>query len=504
MQQQLVEAPQIENVDENTRVKTVTMKFGGTSVGSIEAIKNLVHIAQRARQPQDQNIVINVSAMSGVTDMLQSGILVAATGDSVSHHKIGQTLHDKHEAVLKALAPGELESVLAEIDDLIQGYVRFCDSVAVLGEVTPRALDFTMGLGERMSSRQGAAVLRAADIPAEAIDSTSIIVTDDCFQDSVPDLKLTCRNVQKVVVPVLKRGAVPVITGFIGATPDGICTTLGRGGSDYSAALIGVCLESDELWIWTDVDGVMSADPRIVPEAHTIESLTYREVGELAYYGAKVLHPKTIRPALEASIPIRVKNTLNPDHPGTLIVTDNGNNHNSVKAVTTMNNVGVIKIVRAVKAVTAVTDVGLITIEGKGMLGVPGIAARAFGAAAQTGTSVLLISQSSSEQSICFTVPCSNVETIVSALNTEFNREIERRDIDRVTSVGPLTIITVVGAGMRHTPGIAAQVFNAIAQSKVNVIAIAQGSSECSISFVVDDADTQKAVRSVHALTLKA
>lgn len=502
MQQQIAEA-QLENVSENARVKTVTMKFGGTSVGSIDAIKNVIHIAGQSRQPQAQNIVINVSAMSGITDLLQSGILGAATGDSDSHHAIGQTLHEKHEEVLKALAPDEAESVLAEIDELIRGYVRFCDSVAVLGEVTPRALDFTMGLGERMSARQIAAVLRAADIPAEAIDSSSIIVTDDCFQDAAPDLKLTCRNVQKVVVPVLKAGKVPVITGFIGATPEGICTTLGRGGSDYSAALIGVCLESDELWIWTDVDGVMSADPRIVSEAHTIDTLTYREVGELAYYGAKVLHPKTIRPALEASIPIRVKNTFNPDHPGTLIVTDNGNGPHSVKAVTTMNNVGVVKIVQAVKAVTAVTDVGLITIEGKGMLGVPGIAARAFGAAAQTGTSVLLISQSSSEQSICFTVPCSNVETIVNALNNEFSREIERRDIDRVTSVGPLTIITVVGAGMRHTPGIAAQVFNAIAQSEVNVIAIAQGSSECSISFVVDDPDTKTAVRCVHALTLE-
>jgi aspartokinase/homoserine dehydrogenase 1 len=501
MQNQLAEA-RVEDVDDNMRVKTVTMKFGGTSVGSIAAIKNLIHIAQHARRPGVQNIVINVSAMGGVTDMLQSGILAAATGDSDLHHKIGRTIYEKHEAVLQVLAPDEVESVLAEIDVLIQGYVRFCDSVAVLGEVTPRALDYTMGLGERMSARQIAAVLRGAGIPSEAIDSTSIIVTDDCFQNAAPDLKLTCRNVQRVVAPVLRAGRVPVITGFIGATPEGICTTLGRGGSDYSAALIGVCLESDELWIWTDVDGVMSADPRIVPEAHTVETLTYREVGELAYYGAKVLHPKTIRPALEANIPIRVKNTFNPDHPGTLIVTDNGNNHHAVKAVTTMNNVGVVQIVRAVKAVTAVTDVGLITIEGKGMLGVPGIAARAFGAAAQTGTSVLLISQSSSEQSICFTVPCSNVETIVNALNDEFSREIERRDIDRVSSIGPLTIITVVGAGMRHTPGIAAQVFNAIAQSEVNVIAIAQGSSECSISFVVDDADTKSAVRSVHALTL--
>jgi bifunctional aspartokinase / homoserine dehydrogenase 1 len=480
---------------------TITMKFGGTSVGSIEAIENLIQIIQDA-QAEGQQVAVIVSAMSGITNLLETGILGAAGGDAESHHAIGRTLREKHENVLKTLAPDEFEPVLAEIDDLIQGYVRFCDSVAVLGEATPRALDYTMGLGERMSARQIAAALRAANVSSTAIDATRLIVTDDCFQDAAPDLTATCKNVQQIIVPALDGGQVPVITGFIGATPDGICTTLGRGGSDYSAALIGVCLGSDELWIWTDVDGVMSADPRIVPGARTIDTLTYREVGELAYYGAKVLHPKTIRPALEASIPIRVKNTFNAEHPGTLIVADNGNGNHSVKAVTTMHNVGVVTIARPFKAVTAVKDVGMITVEGKGMLGVPGIAARTFDAAARTGTSVLLISQSSSEQSICFTVPCANIETIVNALNDEFEREIERRDIDQVTALLPLTIITVVGAGMRRTPGIAARVFGALAQAEVNIIAIAQGSSECSISFVVDATNTDSAVRSIHSLTV--
>jgi aspartate kinase len=367
---------------------------------------------------------------------------------------------------------------------MIDDYVRFCDSVGVLGEATPRAMDYTMGLGERMSAPQIAAVLRAAGIPARHVDATHMIVTDDRFQDAAPLMEPTCRRVQEIIPPVFKAGEVAVITGFVGATEGGINTTLGRGASDYTAAIVASCLGCDELWIWTDVDGVMSADPRVVPEASTIDTLSYREVSELAYYGAKVLHPKTISPVLEAGIPIRVKNTFNPEHPGTLIV-PNGEAAGE----------------QFFKAVTAVRDVGLVTVEGRGMLGVPGIAARTFGAVARTGTSVLLISQASSEQSICFMVPTGSVDTVVNTLTAEFEREIDRRDIDQIAALAPLTIITVVGSGILHVRGIAAKIFAAVADAGVNVIAIAQGSSECGISFAVSADDGDAAVRAIHALT---
>lgn len=464
-------------------MKTLTMKFGGTSVGSVAAVEHLVDIVQQVRADHVQGIVVVVSAMSGVTDQLQAGILGAADGDPQGHHVIGRALREKHLAVLQALASDACEPVMDEIDALLQSYVRFCDSVYVLGETTPRALDHTLGLGERMSARQVAAALRTAGVPAQAVDATALIVTDDRFQDAVPDLALTRRNIQAVLVPILEAGDVPVITGFIGATADGISTTLGRGGSDYSAAIIGACLGSDELWIWTDVDGVMSADPRIVPEACTLEVLSYREVGELAYYGAKVLHPKTIRPVLEAGIPIRVKNTFNAGHPGTLILPDGAGDGQPIRAV------------------TAIKEVGIINVEGKGMLGVPGIAARTFGAVARTRTSVLLISQASSEQSISFIVPRASAATVVDALNAEFEREIERRDIDRVTSKDPVTIVTAVGAGMIGVPGIAGKIFTEVARAGVNILAIAQGSSECSISFAVNAQDGDTAVRAVHTLT---
>ncbi len=283
---------------------------------------------------------------------------------------------------------------------------------------------------------------------------------------------------------MLDSGIVPVVTGFIGATKDGITTTLGRGGSDYSAALIGASLKAKEVWIWTDVDGVMTADPRMVPNAGTIEELSYREVAELAYFGAKVLHPKTIRPVIEAGIGLRICNTFNPDAPGTMIVANQDNRDNG-----------------KIKAVTIIRDQQMITIEGRGMLGIPGVAARTFGAVAATGTSVTLISQASSEQSICFTTNAESTPSVLESLQETFSSELQRRDIDRIWATDAVAIVTVVGAGMRHTPGIAGRVFSALGDQHVNVIAIAQGSSEVSISLVVDDAEAKDALLALHKLT---
>ena len=261
-----------------------------------------------------------------------------------------------------------------------------CDALGVLGEASPRALDAVGALGERMSIHLLAAALRARGVTAQAVDAASVVRTDDTFQAAVPLMDETRRLAAVELLPLLAAHEVPVITGFIGATADGVVTTLGRGGSDYSGAIIGAAIDADEVWIYTDVDGVMTADPRVVQGVRTLESLSYLEMSELAYFGAKVLHPKTILPALERGIPIRIKNTFNPSHPGTLVVgrSDEGGG--------------------GLKGVTAIRAQSLVTIAGRGMLGVPGIAARAFGAVARTGTSVSMISQASSEQSICFLV----------------------------------------------------------------------------------------------------
>jgi len=265
---------------------------------------------------------------------------------------------------------------------------------------------------------------------------------------------------------------------------------LGRGGSDYSAAIIGSVLPADDVWIWTDVDGVMTTDPRIVKDAKTLPEISYGEIAELAYYGAKVLHPKTIRPVVDAGIGLRICNTFNPSHPGTRLKANGKSNGKPVDG-------------QVVKAVTAIRKQRLVTIEGRGMLGVPGVAARAFSAVASTGTSVPLITQASSEQSICFAVPSEVAASVTSALQQTFAYEIDEEDIDHVWSTDDVSIVTVVGAGMRHTPGVAGKVFSQLGNNGVNVLAIAQGSSEVSISLVVDTADTENAVKALHQLIVQ-
>lgn len=470
--------------------KTLVMKFGGTSVGSVDALQYAVQIIRDAKRDWERVVVVT-SAMSGVTNLLLDSAASASHGKVDSLAQTAATLREKHFSAAEALMPNaaKLNQVIAEIDDLIFSLVDLCKAIAVLGEASPRAMDAVASLGERMSVRLLAAVVDSAGIPAQAIESTEFIVTNAHFQNAHPDFKITTEKTREKLYPLMDKGIVPITTGFIGATPEGAITTLGRGGSDYSAAIIGAVLPADDVWIWTDVDGVMTTDPRIVPQAITLPEISYNEIAELAYYGAKVLHPKTIRPVVDAGIGLRICNTFNPNHPGTRLIA-------SVKGNGKVNG-------KVIKAVTAIRKQRLITIEGRGMLGVPGVAARAFGAVASTGTSVPLITQASSEQSICFAVPAEIAPTVLSALEKAFAREIEDDDIDRVWATDDISIITVVGAGMRHTHGVAGRVFSQLGNNDVNVLAIAQGSSEVSISLVVDAADTENAVRALHELIIQ-
>ena len=319
-------------------------------------------------------------------------------------------LREKHFAAADALIQDvkRRTEIKEQIDALIFSFVDLCKAIAVLGEATPRALDAVASLGERMNVRLLAAIVESAGIKTKAIESTEFIITNDHFQNAHPDFEVTTQKTRHLVNPLLEEGVVPVTTGFIGATAEGVVTTLGRGGSDYSGAIIGAVLPADDVWIWTDVDGVMTTDPRIVSSARTLPEITYGEIAELAYYGAKVLHPKTIRPVIEAGIGLRICNTFNPSHPGTRLI---ANSREDLKP----RNGG-----QVVKAVTAIRKQRLITVEGRGMLGVPGVAARTFAAVASTGTSVPLITQASSEQSICFAVPTEAASTVVNQLEDDF------------------------------------------------------------------------------------
>jgi aspartate kinase len=463
-------------------MKTLVMKFGGTSVGSADAISQAVALIAEHAPAWDQTAVV-VSAMRGVTDALIEGAVTAARGDDQTYRGIVSDLRVRHTLEVAGLLadPATRTSLLREIDTYLDEYSAFCRSVHVLGEVTTRAMDTISSLGERINARIVAARLQQEGMSSQAVDATEIIVTDDCFQQAVPLMKPTRERVQQRLVPLMQAGIVPVVTGFMAATIDGITTTLGRGGSDYSASILGAALDASEVWTWTDVDGVLTADPRIVPDARIIPELSYTEVGELAYFGAKVLHPKTIRPVVEQNIPLWVKNTFNPACPGTRIVSQPKSTPGTVKAV------------------TAIHGLSMVTVEGRGMMGVPGIAARTFAAVASQGTNVLMISQASSEQSICFVIPTVDVAKVIAALEEEMALELARRDIDRVWSMDDIVIVSAVGAGMRGTPGVAARLFTALSSAHINVIAIAQGSSECSISLVIDAGQATQAVRQIHS-----
>lgn len=468
--------------------QTLVMKFGGTSVGSVDALVSARQIIQDAKRDWSRVVVVT-SAMSGMTDLLLKSALLALQGKTDSLSETESTLREKHFAAADALIQDKKlsEATKAEINCLIELLVELCRAIAVLGEASPRALDAVASLGERMNVRLLAAIVNDAGIKAQAIEATEFVVTNSHFQNAHPDFKITTEKTRKCLNPLMDEGIIPITTGFIGATPEGVITTLGRGGSDYSAAIIGRALPADDVWIWTDVDGVMTTDPRIASDARTLPEISYSEIAELAYYGAKVLHPKSIRPVVEAGIGLRICNTFNPSHPGTRLIANSKSNGKPVNG-------------QVIKAVTAIRKQRLVTIEGRGMLGVPGVAARAFGAVASTGTSVPLITQASSEQSICFAVPSETAPSVLDALEKAFVHEIEDDDIDRIWSTEDVSIITVVGAGMRYTVGVAGRVFSQLGNNGLNVLAIAQGSSEVSISLVVDSADTEKSVKALHKL----
>ncbi len=461
------------------------MKFGGTSVGSAAAIQQVVDVV-RQHLAEGHNLALVVSAMAGVTDLLLESAAAATSGDHDRLRVIGGIIRDKHYAVIETLiADASLrESSRNEVDSLLRAHMDLCDAIGIKGASTPEASDAIVSFGERLSSRVIAAVMSAQDLRVKQFDSSQFIITDDNFQDADPLWELTEARVIDGLLPEIDS-VTPVITGFIGSTPDGKLTTLGRGGSDFIAAIFAAYLACDELIIWTDVDGVMTTDPRLDERARVLPYVSYQEIGELAYYGAKVLHPKTVQPIVNRQIPLRVRNTFNPSHAGTLV---GARRHASATVI---------------KAITSVKNVSMLTVSGAGMLGVPGIAGRTFLASARAGANILMISQASSEQSFCFTVIDPMAGAVKAAVERELQREIAQNDVDSVDVMRDIVIITVVGSGMRGTPGVAGRVFSLLGARDINVLAIAQGSSECSISFIIAEEDLTRAVTELHSLALE-
>ena len=455
------------------------MKFGGTSVGDAPSIHKVVEIIRHASRETDLAVV--VSAMSGVTDQLVEAATQSEAGNGDAVETIFKRLRERHHAVLTALihsAPSR-SRISAEAEKVFHEGERLCQGTALLRELTLRARDSISSLGERLSAPLVAAVLAESEVASEAIDATDLIQTDSCHGAADPCMDRTRERCQRRLHPLLRKGVVPVVTGFIGATAEGVLTTLGRGGSDYSATILGAALDADEIFIWTDVDGMMTADPRLVPDACTIEEISYRESAELAHFGAKVLHPKTLRAVTQCGIPLWIRNTFAPERAGTKITSAAPSNAGGVKGL------------------TAIRDVALITVGGPGMAGVPDVLGRTFATTAAVRANILLISQSSSQNDICLVVSSAHASATVEALRREFTPDLAHEKVEHVRLDSTVSMVTVVGQNMRGSE-VVGRTFGALGRAGVNVIAIVQGSSECNLSFVVSRADMRAALVTTH------
>ena len=376
----------------------------------------------------------------------------------------------------------ELHRVLGEVGEIIADFRRIVSGIQMLGHRPPRAVDEAIAVGERLSALLVGEHLRSRGIAAQAVNAVDAIVTDAVFNNASPVMELTREKATTRLMPLLEAGTIPVVTGFNGATADGRPTTLGRGGSDFSASILAAALDAAELWIWTDVDGIMTADPRLVPEARVLSEITYSEAAELAYAGAKVLHPRTLAPLVERKIPVWSKNSFAPEKPGTRIV-----------SVLAAGNTGA-------RAVTSMANVALVSLEpaGSGVGGVH-VMARALDALDRANVEVLAISSSSYRQSFCFLVRSAELEAATQAIETALALELAHGYIHAMDVDLDVGLLAVVGEGMRGFSGVAGRIFTAISRENVNIIAIAQGSSELTISIVVRRSGLEKAVRAVHA-----
>jgi aspartokinase/homoserine dehydrogenase 1 len=452
-----------------------THKFGGSSLADADCFTT---VARLLTERDDDAQVIVVSAMTGVTNELMALAELASRADPVWQDRLDH-LTASHLTVVDALLEAPFADQLkAALEPRFENLHQLLASLELMGSTPVEVLELISGLGETWSARMLTALLRSRGAEAVFIDArdvlrvrpTELMVAVDWSASAALLAELRERQ------PARRY----VITGFVCRRQDGRISTLGRNGSDYSATIFGRLFESDEIHIWTNVDGVLSTDPRAVPQAVLLDHLSYREAFELAYFGARVIHPQALSPALEANISVRIRNTFNPDCPGTRI---DARGHPTPP----------------VKGISGMTDMALITIEGAGMIGVPGTAERVFSALHRAGVSVAMISQSSSEHSICVVVPARSAATATEVLQDAFEREIRHRLVQRVFSVPDIRILAIVGEGMAGTPGVAARLFAALARAGVNVRAIAQGASERNISVAVDEADADRALKAIHA-----
>jgi len=457
----------------------LVMKFGGTSMGSAERIRVAARLSaeHRAQRP----VVTVVSAMSQVTDLLLDSLRKAEAGDQSDLDRNTKQLYTRHFETCRELLPASRQEIaMAGIHRLIGEFSRIAKGMMMLGERPPRSIDEAVAIGERLSALMMAEFLESEGVRAEAINGADVITTDTVFGNATPLMEPTRERAAQVIRPLLDAGVLPVVTGFNGSTADGRPTTLGRGGSDFSASILAAALDASELWIWTDVDGIMTGDPRLVSDARVLDSVTYNEAAELAYNGAKVLHPRTLAPLVERQIPVWSKNSFAPEKCGTRIVSRTG-------------------AAQGPRAVTSMPDVALVSIEpANSALSGTRVMARALGALARANVEVLAITSSSYRQNFCFLVRQSELDRVTEYLEESLSLELAHGYLKPIQVDSSVGLIAVVGEGMRGTPGLAGRIFTAISRQKINIIAIAQGSSELTIAIVIHRDGLERAVRAIH------
>lgn len=454
-------------------------KFGGVAVGSAEAIRAAAeHVREAA-----PDVAVIVSAMNGVTDLLLDASQAALHGNQERYRKAAAVFEKRHLDIIAEVIRQKRrgDSLREMLKHSTEELLSMADSISVLRELTPRAQDAVAARGERVLARIFTEFLIENDIEAAYVDATDVIMTERRLGSVWPNFAKSERAAKKTVLPILAEGRVVIMPGYLGRGMDGEVVTLGRGGSDFSAAILARSIDASGVTLFKEVDGLMTADPKSVPSARVLAELHYREAAELAFYGAKVLHPRTMIPLVDRKIPLRLRNTFKPELPGTLIA-------DNVKPGE-----------YPVRALTAIHRQALIAIEGSGMIGVPGVAGRAFTALSQAGHSVSMISQASSEASICFVLPDSEADHAVAALEEAFALERKLKLVDRIQAQKQVALVAVVGLGMRGRPGVSARTFSALSGDKVNVLAIAQGSSELNITVAIAEGDVTRALLALHS-----
>jgi len=458
----------------------IVMKFGGGSVADGDKLRKVGTIVRKHHKEGHQLVVVT-SAMQGVTDSLIEISKHAGRGSKDRVKDFIEALVAKHKRAAEASIMDEqvLADTAKAVDARADELKNILVGVAHIGELTPRSKDYVLGYGEKLVAPILSGILQDLGMKSKSLTGGEAgIITDDRFGDASPLMNVTSLQVKQNLAPLLEEGNVPVVCGFIASTQDGVQTTIGRGGSDYTASIIAASLKADEVWVWKDVDGLMTANPRLVKSAKVIRSISFAEAMELAHFGAEVVHPKALECAAKYQLPFKVKSLRDPDGAGSSIVSE-------VK----------VKAGDVVKAITNIADVSLLTVSGASMVGTPRLAAKVLQILTDQEIDVLMISQSSSEESITLAIPKSGGTKAQNALELSL---LGSKQVREVSIEDGLSIVAVVGAGMKGTPGVAARIFGTMAKDDINIRAIAQGSSELNISFIIQKHDAKKAVEALH------